>query len=394
MEVSVIRTGFTGSGFAARFHYEGLRGVRSARPEIIGAFSRNPAKLAEFTGPLGIRAFESLEEMLESVDVVHVCTPPSTHEFIVVEALKRDRHVIVEKPFTGYFGDGSEGFSGDSFPREAGLEKALQSIRRMLDAERSSKGSIMYAENWIYVPAIQKEREVIEKTGAQVLWIQAQQGHSGSHSPDYGRWRLSGGGSLIGKGCHPMSAAIYLKHAEGRTRSGKPIHPMSISVRTHAITRMPLYEDLGHLRRGYTDIEDYALAHVVFQDGTMADITASELVHGGVKNCVEVHANNHRTICNIAPNNAMQTYNPVEDNFRDIYVVEKTGTKQGWSNISPDEGWFNGYQHEMEAFYRFMALGTPIESDSSLAADVIATIYAGYVSAERNGTEVPVTIQH
>jgi predicted dehydrogenase len=394
MEGQIIRTGFAGSGFAARFHYEGLRGVRSAKPEVIGAYSKSPEELDEYTRTRGIRVFGSLGEMIDNVDVVHVCTPPSTHEPIAIEVLKKNRHVIIEKPFTGYFGDGSKDFSGDSFPREEGLAMALQSIRRMLDAEKSSKGSIMYAENWIYAPAIQKEREVIEKTKAQVLWIQAQQGHSGSHSPDYGKWRLSGGGSLMGKGCHPLSVAIYLKHAEGRARFGKPIHPRTISARTHAVTRMPGYADQGHLRGGYTDIEDYALAHVVFEDGTMADVTASELVHGGVKNCVEVHANNHRTICNIAPNDAMLTYNPVDENFGDIYVVEKTGTKQGWSNISPDEGWFNGYQHEMEAFYRSMALGIPIESNSSLASDVIATIYAAYVSAERKGAEVPVTVQN
>ena len=88
----------------------------------------------------------------------------------------------------------------------------------------------------------------------------------------------------------------------------------------------------------------------------------------------------------------MQTYNPVEENFKDIYVVEKTGTKQGWSNISPDEGWFNGYQHEMDAFYKSAAYGDPVESNSSLAADTIATIYAGYVSSEQNGAQVQITI--
>ena len=88
----------------------------------------------------------------------------------------------------------------------------------------------------------------------------------------------------------------------------------------------------------------------------------------------------------------MQTYNPVEENFKDIYVVEKTGTKQGWSNISPDEGWFNGYQHEMDAFYKSAAYGDPVESNSSLAADTIATIYAGYVSSEQHGAQIDITI--
>lgn len=88
----------------------------------------------------------------------------------------------------------------------------------------------------------------------------------------------------------------------------------------------------------------------------------------------------------------MQTYNPVEDNFRDVYVVEKTGTKQGWSNISPDENWFNGYQHEMDAFYLCLSQNLPVESDSALAADVISTIYAAYLSAERKGLETEIVM--
>jgi hypothetical protein len=88
----------------------------------------------------------------------------------------------------------------------------------------------------------------------------------------------------------------------------------------------------------------------------------------------------------------MQTYNPVEANFKDIYVVEKIGTKQGWTQPSPDEDWFTGYPQEIEAFYGTVAHGEPVESDSRLAADCIATIYSAYVSAERKGTEVAVKL--
>ena len=83
---------------------------------------------------------------------------------------------------------------------------------------------------------------------------------------------------------------------------------------------------------------------------------------------------------------------PVDENFKDIYVVEKTGTKQGWSNPSPDEDWFTGYPQEIEAFYRTVAYDEPIESNSLLAADCISTIYSAYVSAEKAGCEVPIKI--
>ena len=392
MDKKIIRAGIIGSGFAARFHFEALKRVFSASVEVVGAYSKSPGELGEFTKARGIPAMTSMEDLISIADVLHICTPPSTHEPLAVEVLKNNKHVIIEKPLTGYFGDGAPGFSGDTFDRENGLQESLASIKRLLDAEIVSKGKILYAENWVYAPAIQKEREVIEKTGAQILWIQAQQSHSGSHSPDYGNWRLSGGGSLMGKGCHPLAAAIYLKHVEGRVRNGVPIRPATISARTHAITRMRGFNNEGHLKDGYKDVEDYASVHLVFDDGTVADIIASELLQGGVKNYVEVHANNHRTICNITPNDAMLTYNPVEENYKDIYVVEKTGTKQGWSFMSPDEAWFNGYQHEMDAFYRSIAFNEPIESNSRLAADVITVIYTAYVSAERHGAEVPVSI--
>jgi len=86
----------------------------------------------------------------------------------------------------------------------------------------------------------------------------------------------------------------------------------------------------------------------------------------------------------------MCTYNPVDEYFSDIYVVEKTGTKQGWSNPAPDEDHFTGYPHEMEAFYRTVAFGDPLEGDSGLAGDTISTIYSAYLSDERGGAEVDV----
>ncbi len=392
MEKKLIRAGIVGSGFAARFHYDALQHVFSTRVEVTGVYSVAEKELKEYTSLRNLKAVGTLDELIANADVVHVCTPPITHEPIVVAALKQDKHVIVEKPLTGYFGDGSEGFNGDNFSREEGLAHTLSSIERMLAAEKASKGKIMYAENWIYAPAIQKEREIIEKTKPQILWMHGEQSHSGSHSLAYGQWKYSGGGSMIGKGCHPLAVAIYFKHVEGRVRNGQPIRPKTISARTHAITRMPGYRNEGFLQTHYKDIEDFSLMHIEFEDGAIASLFASELVLGGVNNWIEINTSNHRTKCQMSHNDSMKTYTPDGQYYKDVYVVEKTETKQGWSFISPDEGWFHGYQHEMNAFYRTAAFGDPIESNSSLASDTIATIYAGYVSAERKGAAVPVSI--
>jgi len=391
METKTIKAGFVGSGYAARFHYNALQHVMSAKVQVSGVFSATREHAVAFASERnGMKVYDSLEELIDESDVIHVCTPPVTHEEIVIAALSKNKNVIVEKPFTGYFGDGSEQFCGDDFPREAGLKTALESCSRMLEAEAKSEGRILYAENWIYAPAVQKEREIIEKSKAQILWINGEQSHSGSHSLAYGQWRLSGGGSLIGKGCHPLSAALYFKQIEGLARNGKPIRPVNVSARTHAITRMDSFEDKGFLKTHYKDVEDFAIVHVIFEDGTVADLIANELSLGGTNNWIRVNANNHRTLCNMSHNNAMQTYTPDAEFYKDIYIVEKTETQEGWSEISPDEGWFLGYQHELEAFYRSIVTCGRIESNSRLASDTIATIYAAYVSAERAGQEVKI----
>jgi predicted dehydrogenase len=390
MEKKTVRTGIIGAGFSATFHFECLKRVHGTNVEVEGVFATDTEQAASYAKQRGIRAFNSLEELLDKVDVIHVCTPPVAHEPITIAALERDMFAIVEKPLTGYFGDGSEDFNGDTFPKTDALDHSLASIERILEAEKKSKGRILYAENWIYAPSIQKEREIIEKTGAQILWIYGEEAHSGSHATTYAYWKFSGGGVMIGKGCHPLTAALYLKRIEGNARNGKPILPKAVTARTHAITRLPGFEDKGHIRTDYHDIDDFSLMHVVFEDGTIADIFASDILVGGIHNWLQVSANNHRTICNINPNTAMQTYNPVDAYFKDIYVVEKTGTKQGWSNPSPDEDWFTGYPQEIEAFYRTIAYGDVLETTSNLAADCISTIYSAYVSAEKAGAEVPI----
>jgi predicted dehydrogenase len=75
------------------------------------------------------------EELIDASDMLLVCTPPSIHEQLVIAVLKCGKHVIVENPFTGYFGDGSPEFNCNAFPREKGLKLAMESIQRMLKVE-------------------------------------------------------------------------------------------------------------------------------------------------------------------------------------------------------------------------------------------------------------------
>jgi predicted dehydrogenase len=389
---SKVKVGLVGAKFAARFHFEGYQRVYGVPLQVVGLTSKSRESRETFSARHGLKAFDSLQDMLKEIDVVDICAPGYVHESVAVESFRAGKDVIVEKPFTGYYGPGTQDFRGNQFPKEIMLKEALASSRRILEAALRSGKKLMYAEDWVYAPVIQREREILVATKGQILWMLGEESHSGSHSPSYGIWSQSGGGSIVGKGCHPLTAAMYLKQEEGLATRGTPIRPRSVSARVHEITRSPHYRNLGYLRTDYDDVEDYSQLHVVFDDGMIGDIFSTEIVMGGVHNWVEVMANNHRTRCNINPIDAITTYNPNEEQLKDVYVVEKIGTKQGWSHPAPDEDWMDGYPQELQDFMECVYHDREPKCGATLAHDTVGVMYAAYLSAERHGAEVEIPL--
>ena len=377
---------------AGRFHLECLRRVYGVRVEVAGVTSLRRESREDFGRTHGVPVFADSCSLLERVDVLDVCSPPYAHEEAIIAAASAGKGVICEKPLTGCFGPvgADERYHGDRESKQEMLDAVVRRMSRIAAAVRKGASFFGYAENFVYAPSVQKEREIVEKTGAQILRLAGEESHNGSVSPVYGIWRFAGGGSLIGKGCHPLGGMLYLKRVEGLAQSGTPIRPASVSARTHAFTRLPNYRDRGFIRTDYHDIEDYGFIHVVFEDGTVGDVTASEVSLGGIYDYIEVFANNHRTRCRISPTGLVDTYNPRGDQYEDIYLTEKVSTQEGWSQAAPDENTTMGYQAELQDFAASAASGRSPQSGLDLALDTTAAVYAAYLSAERHGIEVTV----
>ncbi len=387
-----VRIGIVGAGFAARYHVACLRRVYGAQVEIAGVTSARAESREAFGRAHGLPVFADAAAMLGHVDVLDVCSPPAAHEAAILAGAAAGKGIICEKPLTGYFGPAAadETYRGDRDSKRTMLEETMTRLGRIADAVRRSGAFFGYAENFVYAPSVQKEREIITKTGAQILRMAGEESHNGSASPTYGIWRQAGGGSLIGKGCHPLGGMLYLKRVEGLARDGRPIRPASVSARTHQLTRLPAYRDAGFIRTDYHDVEDCGFMHVVFEDGTVADVLTGEVTLGGIHDYIEVFANNHRTRCNISPVGVVDTYNPRGRQYADIYLVEKASTQEGWSRAAADENFTMGYQGEIEDFLTCAARGEAPQSDLDLALDTTATIYAAYLSDENRGAEVAV----
>jgi len=392
--MKTIRVGIVGAGFAANFHVESLRQVHGVNVEVAGVTSLRAESRSGFGGKHGIPVFEDVAAMLPHVDVIDICSPPSAHGGAIRLAAQRGVHVLCEKPLTGYFGPPGcgEEYRGNEDAKEPMLEKVTQELADLAAVVQEAGVMFGYAENFVYAPAIQKEREIIEKTDAQVLRITGEESHNGSGSPVYGIWRFQGGGSLMGKICHPLSAALYLKRVEGQARDGKPIRPSAVTCRCELITGLPAFRDKGFIRTEYHDTEDHGWMHVTFEDGTIADVISGEIVLGGIYNYVEVFANNHRTRCNLSPVAILDTFNPQADQYADVYTVEKISTKEGWTAVSPQENFTLGSLAEMQDFITCAAEGCTPQSGMQLACDTISAIYAAYLSDECRGEEVNIPL--
>jgi UDP-N-acetylglucosamine 3-dehydrogenase len=101
VKVGVIGLGFMGSAHARV--YSKLKGC-----ELVGICDSNSEKkhLAE---AYNCKFFENSEDFLkEDLDAVSVCTPTSMHRDVVVDALEKGKHVLVEKPFADSLSHGDE----------------------------------------------------------------------------------------------------------------------------------------------------------------------------------------------------------------------------------------------------------------------------------------------
>jgi predicted dehydrogenase len=94
-----LAVGIAGCGAVARHHVPALRAARGAR--LAMAFDVDAAAAAATGAPVA----GSLEELIERVDVVAVCTPPDRHADVAVAALAAGRGVLVEKPLAATLAD-------------------------------------------------------------------------------------------------------------------------------------------------------------------------------------------------------------------------------------------------------------------------------------------------
>jgi len=378
-----------GAGFSASFHLRSYQQVQRVPVEIRAIASRTRARAEQLAGRYGIpKVYDDYRALLEdpSIGVVDLCVPNALHLPLVLEVAKAGKHVICEKPLTGYFGQGEADPQVGATSKRAMLDKVRADLAEVTRVMAEHPVKFCYAENWVYAPAVRKALEILDRyvVAGSILEIRGEESHSGSHSEYSKWWRYAGGGSLARLAAHPIGLGLFLKHFEGRKKAGRPILPVEVLADGVDLTKTPAFASVkgSPLVTGWGDVETWAQVTVTFSDGTRGIFYGADDLLGGMESTVDIRLSNARLKLDICPVRLCQFYTVDPAPVQDVYFNEKQETKAGLSFPNPDEEWMLGYPQEIQDFVEAVALDRAPLSGLELAKQVVEVVYAGYVSME------------
>ena len=181
----IAGTGHRGIGF----YIKALLQDYAESTAVVGFHDANPRRAAQANAWLGtqIPVYESFSRMLDEArpDVVLVTTMDSTHHEFIIPALERDLQVITEKPLT--------------------IDAAR--CRRILEAERKSKGKLRITFNYRYSPYLARLKEVLAAQpigrmhSVDITWL-FDQTRGANYFRTWHRQKKNSGGLLVHKSTH------------------------------------------------------------------------------------------------------------------------------------------------------------------------------------------------
>jgi len=303
-----LKIGIVGSQFAAMLHAESYKRCSSVIMHSVAAIDN----LDEFGNEYQIpNRYSDYREMFEKedLDLISVCVPNFLHKDVVIAAAGAGKKAIIcEKPLATSVEDGQE----------------------MVKVCKDKQVKLMYAEDWIFAPAIIRAKEICMEGGiGDILYVKAKETHNGSHSVFAQQKKYCGGGSMIHLGIHPIGFLPWLMDQDITTVLGMKTEGGAKNL----------------LHKNYTG-EDWAAALVMFENGARGFVEGNYITCGGMDDRVEIYGTEGNIHIDLTQGSPLSVYS--RPGFE--YAIEKADYTHGWTKPAVDEFMSLGYVNEIAHF--------------------------------------------
>jgi predicted dehydrogenase len=383
--------GFVGSGFNAKFHFQGFQGIRDA--DVLGVWSPNRAhaeEAAALANQLEVgkaKAYKTITEMVEdpAIDAIWITGP----NFSRIENVEE---------ITNAVGRGRAKLAGIACEKPLG--RNVQEAAKVAALVKQAGLKHGYLENQVFAPHVERGKALLWARGAAITGrpylARAAEEHSGPHMPWFWRGDLQGGGVLNDMMCH---SALVVRHL--LTRPGESlatVKPVRITGHIASLKwSQPAYakrlsqtmgKEVDYIQR---PSEDFANVVIEFETAegqrVLGEATTSwSFVGAGLRLSAEL----------LGPEYSM-TWNTLDTGLklffsREVHgttgedLVEKQNAEMGLMPVVADEPGAYGYEAEDRHFVRvFLGKEQPLLTfDDGL--EVVKILMTAYQSAEQGKT--------
>ena len=94
----MLKAGVLGAGHLGKIHLRLLQ--QSDKYDLIGFYDPSTKNAKKIAAEFGYKLFDSIEELIDAVDVVDIVTPTLSHFNCAKLAISKGKHIFIEKPIT------------------------------------------------------------------------------------------------------------------------------------------------------------------------------------------------------------------------------------------------------------------------------------------------------
>ena len=121
----MLKVGIFGVGHLGKFHISNWKEIEGVK--IVGFFDPNNDNANEVINTHGLKRFSDEEKLIEACDIIDVITPTDLHYEVCMMAIRKGKHVFVEKPLAHTL---QEGKNLVNMVREAGVKMQVGHVER------------------------------------------------------------------------------------------------------------------------------------------------------------------------------------------------------------------------------------------------------------------------